>query len=379
MKAFLFGDPALAPLASRFVFLSIDTEKTESKAFLRKFPMKNWPTLWVVDPESEKPLLKWVGSLTASELVSLLDSATDERSAASAGLAEATAAWLRGNRRAAEGDRAAAVVEYRRALEHAPGSWVVRPRVVEALALQLQATQNAEECLALALREWPTMPPGTSRLDVALAAFGCGAALGGNAAQATGLDDLARAAVRSANDAAEPVLADDRSSLFEALVGFYQAKGEPAQASSVARMWRDFLDGAAARAESPRARVVFDSHRVDAYAASGEPAKAIAMLERSERDFPDDYDAPSRLAKVYLEVGRLDGALAAVKRAEAKVYGPRSLRVISTEADIWTAMKKPKEAKDALLRAIEIGERLDLDAGSYRDFLGLLKTRAAKL
>jgi tetratricopeptide (TPR) repeat protein len=379
MKAFVFGDPALAPLAPRFVWVSIDTEKMGSEPFLRKFPMKNWPTLWVVDPETEKPLLKWVGSLTASELVTLLVSATDVSSPASAGMAEATAAWLHGNRKAAEGDHAAAIAEYRSALEQAPGGWAVRARVVEALALQLQVSGHADECLALSLREWPALPPGTSRLDVALAAIGCAGALPTNALDRTQLDDLARAASRMANDPAEPVLADDRSSLFEALVGFYRAKGDEPEALAIARKWRDFLDGEAAHAPSPRERVVFDSHRVDAYAASGEPAKAISILEQSERDFPDDYDSPSRLARVYLDVGRLDDALAAVKRAEAKIYGPRGLRVIATEADIWMAMKRPKEAKAALARAIELGEKLELIAGSYRDFLGQLKARAARL
>jgi hypothetical protein len=102
------------------------------------------------------------------------------------------------------------------------------------------------------------------------------------------------------------------------------------------------------------------------------------MLQESERDFPDDYNPPSRLAKVYLGLGRLDDALAAVRRAEAKIYGPRTLRVLSTEADIWLAMKKPKEAKEALLHAVELGDKLELP-GSYRDLREQLRAKANTL
>jgi hypothetical protein len=102
------------------------------------------------------------------------------------------------------------------------------------------------------------------------------------------------------------------------------------------------------------------------------------MLEQSERDFPDDYNPPARLARVYLGLGRLDDALAAVRRAESKAYGPRTLRVLSTEADILIAMKKPKEAKDALLRAVALGEKVELPGG-YRDLLAKLKAKADTL
>src|SRR5207244_2560334 len=152
----------------------------------------------------------------------------------------------------------------------------------------------------VSLREWRWLPPGTSRVDVAVAALGCADGVAKDAPERAGVLDLAKQAARIATDPKEPVLADDRSSLFEKLVDFYHAKGAEPEALAVARKWRDFLDSEAARAPSPQARAVFDSHRMQAYAAVGEPEKAIPMLEQSERDFPDDYNPPSRLAKVYL-------------------------------------------------------------------------------
>jgi tetratricopeptide (TPR) repeat protein len=381
MKAFVFGDAALAPLAGAFVWASIDTEKTKSEAFLRKFPMKNWPTLWVIDPSSEKPVLKWSGSVTASELVTLLESATQESQGEPATMA-AAAAWVQGNRAAAEGRRDDAIADYTRVLTLASPKWPGRARAVDALTYQLQAAKRDADCVATAVREWPALPPGTSRVDVAVTALGCSESLAKDAPERPALASLAKDAARLATDPKEPVLADDRSSLFGALVDFYQSTAhdghDDAQARAVARQWRDFLDGEAARAPNAQARSVFDSHRMLAYEAVGEREKAIPMLEASEHDFPDDYNPPARLAKVYLDLGRLDAALAAVRRAEARIYGPRALRVLSTEADIWLAMKKPKEAKEALLHAVELGEKLELPGG-YRDLREQLRTKANAL
>jgi tetratricopeptide (TPR) repeat protein len=378
MKAFVFGDPALAPLSSSFVWAEIDTEKPKSEPFLRKFPMKNWPTLWVIQPDDEKPVLKWAGSVTAAELVTLLESATEEHSRAASGTAEAAAAWVRGNREAAEGHRDEAIAEYEKALSLA-SRWDGRARVVDALTYQLQAAKRDAACVSLGLREWPALPPGTARLNVAIAVLGCAQGLSADAPDVAAVAALAGSAARLATDPKEPVLADDRSSLFGALVDFYRSTGhdahDDAQALAVARRWRDFLDAEAARAPNAAARAVFDSHRMDAYAAVGEPEKAIPMLQQSERDFPDDYNPPSRLAKVYLGLGRFEEALDTVRRAEAKAYGPRTLRLLSTEADIWLAMKKPKEAKDALMRAIAMGQKLELPGG-YRDLLARLQAKA---
>jgi tetratricopeptide (TPR) repeat protein len=382
MKAFVFGDATLAPLAGGFVWAEIDTEKPKNEAFLRKYPMKNWPTLWVIDPNGEKPLLKWAGSVTAPELVMLLESATQETSRATPGTADAAAAWVRGNHAAAEGRRDEAITEYESALARAPAAWSGRARTADALSYQLHAAKRDAECVALCLREWPSLPPGTSRLNVALAGLGCASALPEGAPEGGSIASLAKDATRLATDPKEPVLADDRSSLFETLVEFYRSTKldahDDGEALAVARKWRDFLDGEAARAPNAQARAVFDSHRMQAYAAVGEPEKAIAMLGQSERDFPDDYNPPARLAKVYLGLGRLDEALAAVRRAEAKIYGPRTLRVLSTEADIWLAMKKPKEAKEALLHAVELGDRLELPGG-YRDLREQLRAKANTL
>ena len=383
MQAFVFNDPALAPLASKFVWASMDTEKPASELFLAKFPMQAWPTLWVVDPETEKPILKWAGSATAKELALLLEDATLQVGAANDangltpgwGPPEATAAWLRGNRLVASGKLAEAAHEYEAALDAAPSSWSKRPRVVEALVTALWESHQAAPCLLIASREWRSMPPGTSRLNVGLYGVDCGSQLTKNERSQEATLMLAREMELLARDRNEPVLADDRSSVFDGLVTFYRSMGAEEHATSVARAWREFLDAEAARAPTAAARAVFDSHRVLAYEASGEREKAVPLLEQSARDFPDDYNPPARLAGVYLKMGRLDAALASIQRAETKVYGPRTLRVLAIKADILKAMKRPEEEKKELERAVRVGEGMKL-SGGYVQLLAQLKARA---
>ena len=66
MRATVLRDPALVKMAGRFVWLEIDTEKEGNAAFLEKFPIEVWPTFLVIDPATEKPVLKWLGTATAA-------------------------------------------------------------------------------------------------------------------------------------------------------------------------------------------------------------------------------------------------------------------------------------------------------------------------
>jgi hypothetical protein len=76
------------------------------------------------------------------------------------------------------------------------------------------------------------------------------------------------------------------------------------------------------------------------------------MLDESERDFPDDYNPPARLARAYLTMKRLDEARAAIARASARVYGPRSLRVFALAADVAKARGDAASQQTALESAL---------------------------
>ena len=82
---------------------------------------------------------------------------------------------------------------------------------------------------------------------------------------------------------------------------------------------------------------------VSAYLALKQPEKLIPILEQSERDFPKDYNPPSRLSLAYKAMGKYDEALAATERALARAYGPRKIGIYRNRSDIF-ALKGDKES-----------------------------------
>src|SRR4030095_8736700 len=71
MRAFVFTDKALAKHAGQFVWLSIDTEKKQNAEFSKKYPIRAWPSLYVIDPGKETIAIRWVGGATAGQLEKL--------------------------------------------------------------------------------------------------------------------------------------------------------------------------------------------------------------------------------------------------------------------------------------------------------------------
>ena len=88
------------------------------------------------------------------------------------------------------------------------------------------------------------------------------------------------------------------------------------------------------------------------------PEKAIPMLEQSEKDFPNDYNPPSRLALAYKAMGKFDDALAASDRALAKAYGPRKITILRARYDIYTAKGDKEMAKKTLEETIRYAKSL---------------------
>ena len=65
MRQYVFPDGNLGRFAGELVWATIDLERAENAEFLARFPTTTLPTLWVIDPASQSPALKWIGSATA--------------------------------------------------------------------------------------------------------------------------------------------------------------------------------------------------------------------------------------------------------------------------------------------------------------------------
>jgi hypothetical protein len=94
------------------------------------------------------------------------------------------------------------------------------------------------------------------------------------------------------------IAADDISSVYENLAAEREAAKDEEGRKKVLSARAAFLEAEAASAKNADARAVFDSHRLSTYLELNEPARAIPMLEASERDLPDDYNPPAPAGRV---------------------------------------------------------------------------------
>jgi tetratricopeptide (TPR) repeat protein len=377
LRSYVFPDPALRPYADRFVWLSLDTERDENAAFVDRLAVRVLPTLFVIEPLSEQPVVAWPGSLTARELATLLDDAEVAANRSNA-RSDAATAMLRGRQEAAAGRQTEAIAAYRAALAAAPAGWPRRALTVDGLVTALEADHQLASCVAIGADEASRLEPGSALADVLRTAMSCAIDLPAGDRARGRLAELVTLGERVASDATQPILADDRSDLYEYVVEGMRELHREVDVPRVAGAWAAMLEEQAAKASNPSARAVFDAHRLLAYIAVGQPERAIPMLELSERDFPDDYNPPARLATAYLRTKHYDRALAAVKRAMARVYGPRKLRLWSLEADIHEARGDLPAAVRALREASDYARSVALP-GSYPKVRDTLERRLATL
>lgn len=331
MRATVLSDPALAKHAGRFVWLSMNTEDRRNAAFVKRAAVEGLPTYLVEDASDERIALRWLGSATATQLEKLLDDG--ERAISASAEDPATEALARADRLNGERKTAEAVAAYGEALKLAPPDWPRRARCVTSLVLASMLADDLETCARTAREEAPSMPRDTSFANVAGTGLGC-------AEQAPDDAEWREAALAALEPLVEEalgldgVLADDRSSLYGELVNLHDGRGDTAGAKELAERWLGFLESESAKAPDAEGRAAFDSHRVSAALALGEPGRAVPALLAAERDLPDDYNPPARLALLYGEMGQYEDAIAAADRALAKADGPRKLRIYYTRADV---------------------------------------------
>jgi tetratricopeptide (TPR) repeat protein len=354
MRAFVFTDASLKRRAGQFVWLSIDTEKSGNAAFLEKYPIEAWPSFFILDPATGKVALKWVGGATVQQIDKILEDGRRAVGGRERGVDEVLA---RADRLYGENRSVEAAGAYREALAKAPAGWPRYARTLESLLFALHRAKDPKGCAETAREAYPRLRQTTSSANVAGSGLDC--------ALSMKADDPARAELVAALAAyarevvaarRSDVAADDISSVYLSLAGEREDAQDAEGRRKALSDLEAYLEAQAARAETPYARAVFDSHRLTAYLQLNEPERAIPMLEASERDFPDDYNPSARLAVVYKALKRWDDALAASDRALARAYGPRKIGIWVTRADIYAGRGDAAAAKNAVLQALSEAE-----------------------
>ena len=374
MKAFVLTDPSLTPRAGEYVWFLMDVENPKNAALKAKIPAEALPTFFVINPKDESIARRWVGGMTIAQLHGFLDDGK---------LAFASANGGSGETALAKADRLYGAADYKAAanayLSAAPApSDPNFARVAEATMYSLSASERNAEGVAYAEATLPSLVGTTSGASLAVGALGCALALPEDTAGRA--ETIAKYEALTKEYLANPKITmadDDRSSMYGTLVDVRDDAKDEAGKKAAAQEWATFLDGAAARATTPDARAVFDSHRLAAYIELGTPEKAVPMLQASEKAMPNDYNPPARLAIAYNAMKQWDLALAATDRALAKAYGPRKLRSYQARADAYTGKGDAAMARKTLDDAIAYASALPDGQRSETSIASLTKKRDA--
>lgn len=370
MAAFVFTDKSLEQNAGRFVWLKIDIENSKNSAFLTKFKVEAVPTLYIFNPKNETVAIRYLGAATVPQLNKLL--ADGELAVAGKG-GRVEQALARADKLYGAGKNAEAAKAYQETLKLAPAGWPRYARTVESLLFALASTDDYETCANLAKQTYPKLKRTSSSANVAATGLDCAASLPADHHFRSELVAQLRQYALEVVASDVKMAADDRSSVYGSLVSEREDAGDEPGKKAMAEQWAAFLEKEAAAAKSPEGRTVFDSHRLSAYMELGQPERAIPMLEQAERDLPDDYNPPARLAVAYLAMKKYDEALAASDRALARVYGPRKLGVLRTRADIFKGKGDIATAKKTVEDAIAFAESLPEGQRSDKTIAALKK------
>jgi len=371
MRAYVFTDKSLARHAGQFVWLSIDTEKAGNASFLTKYPVQAWPSFFVLDPAKEKVAVRWVGGATVAQVSKILEDGKTAVNGKEKGLEQSLA---RADALFGEGKNADAVREYRDVLSRAPRNWPQYGRTVESLLFALQNVRDHRGCAETARDAYPRLAKTTSAANVAGTGLDCALKLNEDDPARAGLVSAMAESSRQVLASGRPdIAADDISAIYESLADEREDAKDEEGRKRVLSERAAFLEKAAADAKNPDARAVFDSHRLSTYIALGQPEKAIPMLEASERDLPDDYNPPARLAIALRAMKRYDEALAASDRALAKAYGPRKIGILQTRADIQADKGDAATAKRTMEETLRYAQALPEGQRSERTIASLKK------
>jgi tetratricopeptide (TPR) repeat protein len=359
MRAFVFTDKALAKHAGQFVWLAIDTEKAQNAAFVKQYPIRAWPSYYVIDPGREAIALRWVGGATVAQLRKFFrEGSRAAGHTAAAGGADA-AALARADALYGAGDYEKADRAYAEALALLSPKSPQYARAVEARLFCLQTTGNAAECVALARKALPVVAHTASAANLSGSGLDCAVDLPADAAGRSDAVSFFESSVRDVlADRTLALAADDRSALYGSLHSALEEGKDAGGAQKVAVEWVAYLDAAAGHARTAEELTALDPNRISAFDAAGEIGKAIPMLEVSEKAFPQDYNPPARLAFVYLQLKQYDAALEASDRALSRVYGPRKLRVLAVRTDIYRGMGDAAAARTTVEESLAYAEAL---------------------
>jgi thiol-disulfide isomerase/thioredoxin len=337
MQNYVLNDPSLAPLAERVVLVELDTDKPENAAFLEKYTVNVWPTFFVIDPNSGEATGLWPGSASVNEFRGFVEDGLAGIEAKDADPDSPVRLAVAAKAKQATGDYAGAAKDYARAVEKAPADWPRRSDALMGWLFSLAQAEQKDECLKVGRAHLAEVQGAAVPADYAGTLLGCAGEAKSGDAKAAHAEAVARLREFTANPPAD-ASADDRADAWNILSSALADEGDEAGAKQAQEQRLAVLEKAAAGIEDPLLAQTFDYQRAQAYVMLKRGDEAVKMLEAREKELPNSYEPPARLASALSKMEKLPEALVAIDRAIAKSYGPRQLLYVRQKADIQGRM-----------------------------------------
>lgn len=382
MQEYIFPDKGLAPLADRFVWLAIDTDKEKNAKLQERFPPAVWPTFYVVAPDDQSIQGRYLGAASVSQLRAFLVAGEQAALHAKTGEMAPDSPLIHvreGDQAVVQRDYERAATAYRKALELAPADWPRRPDILVALIGALSSKKDHTGCVQLAESSLDKTGDSASATDFSYRANRCAERVAKtDKARADALRDRLEARLSALIDDPQAALSlDDRSDAMANLRTVYTARDKKEQARAIAERQLALLDKAADDAPNPWTAMTYNWPRSEVYVYLGRGEELLPVLHKSAADLPNEYDPPYRLAWVYLNSGKPEEALKPAKKALSLIYGPRKGRAQALVAEIYKALGDTAKELEARKRVVEIYAALSPGQAKPSSLAAAKKTLAA--
>ncbi len=327
MRRDVLHDPSLVHFEDRVTFAEIDTDRPQNAAFVVRYPVRSWPTFFVIDPASGAIVAVQAGSMSLPETTAFLERALALRSST----APADVALSAGYRALQDGDPRAAAARFEEAAA------LDGPRRTEAATAAYRAWREAKDhgaCVRAASAALAVVTGSAVAGDTASYLLLCAGELPAADPARAPAQALAQRQLEALVRSPAPGAAvDDRADILSNLAERYQELGRADEARALHEQRLRLLEDDA-RAADPASARVHDYARMNSYLALGRGDEAVALFRTRIAQLADDYEAHARLASTLFKLERYPEAQPVAERAVELSYGPRRLRYLMLLADI---------------------------------------------
>lgn len=336
----------LARYAGQFVWLELNFDRAENRAFLTKYGAIATPTFYIIDAQSARVSATQTGAMSLPEFKQFL-----ERGASGISVKARTPAdeaLTRGDSLLAR-QPLEAVKAYQEALRDSPPSWPHRDLAEASLVTAMQNSGDYRQCAETAANEAASM--NRSEMFGRTVVVGMWCVVNGDPAPwskdlAAKLEPLAREGL-----SLPATVRDHRNELYRTLMYVALARNDQAQAKDWGDRWLKELD--AIRPASDEERSAVDIARVENIQAFGDPKRILPALLTSEQAMPHSWNASLRVAQMEIAAQSYADAIRACDRGLARVPGPAGRSwILQTKAEALNHLGQPQQARQAFAEAL---------------------------